>query len=119
VICDLRIPKGTIVGTQNYTIHRNATAFPDPESWNPDRWLDKKGRDARLEAFTPFSTGPRKCIGINLAEMELSILTAAFFRRFNGSIDPSMTEEDMRMYDTFNAGAAGATLLVHLTESEK
>ncbi len=51
--------------------------------------------------------------------MELSILTAAFFRRFDGKIDNSMTEEEMRMYDTFNAGATGAKLLVHLTESEK
>lgn len=50
--------------------------------------------------------------------MELSKLTAAFFLRFDGTIDSSMTEADMRMYDTFNAGPAGAKLLVHLREDE-
>lgn len=48
--------------------------------------------------------------------MELSKLVAAFFLRFDGEIDASMTSDDMRMYDTFNAGPAGAKLLVHLRE---
>ena len=52
----------------------------------------------------------------SLAQMELSKLVAAFFRRFDGYIDPSMTESEMRMYDTFNAGPAGAKLLIHLSE---
>ena len=48
--------------------------------------------------------------------MELSKVTAAFFMRFDGKVDDSMTEEDMRMYDTFNAGPAGAKLLLRLVE---
>ncbi len=52
----------------------------------------------------------------SLAQMEVSKIVAAFFRRFDGSIDASMTETDMRMYDTFNAGPAGAKLLVKLSE---
>lgn len=45
-------------------------------------------------------------------------MAASFFRRFDGSVDASMTEEDMRMYDTFNAGPAGAKLLIHLREDK-
>jgi len=71
------------------------------------------------EIFTPFSVGSRKCVAVNLAQMELSKTVAAFFRRFDGSIDPSMTEADMRMYDTFNAGPAGAKLLVNLREERR
>jgi benzoate 4-monooxygenase len=41
---------------------------------------------------------------------------AAFFRRFDCSIDPSMSEADMRMYDTFSATPAGGKLLVRLTD---
>lgn len=43
-------------------------------------------------------------------------MTAAFFLRFDGSVDKNMTEEHMRMYDTFNAGPAKAQLLLHLRE---
>lgn len=49
--------------------------------------------------------------------MELTLMAAMFFLRFEGSIDGRMTEDDMRMYDTFNAGPAGAKLLVHLREA--
>ncbi|KAK4945726.1 hypothetical protein LTR10_015074 [Elasticomyces elasticus] len=114
IVAGQHLPKGTIVGTQNYTIHRWASAFPDAEKFDPDRWLSKENDEDRKLAYTPFSVGPRRCIGMNLAEMELNLLTACFFLRFDATIDPSMTEEDMRLYDTFNAGPAGAKLLVHL-----
>ncbi|KAH7142955.1 benzoate 4-monooxygenase [Dactylonectria estremocensis] len=110
------IPKGTTVGTQNYTIHRNEEAFPEPEKFIPERWLESDNADLRKGSWTPFSMGSRKCIGTNLAQMELTKMAAAFFLRFDGSIDRSMSEEDMRMYDTFNAGPAGAKLLLHLRD---
>ncbi|KAF4472258.1 benzoate 4-monooxygenase [Fusarium albosuccineum] len=116
VVRGVAIPKGTIVGVQNYTMHRNETAFPNSEEWDPQRWLTKEGEELRKEAWVPFSVGLRKCVGINLAQMELNKITAAFFRRFEASIDPSMREEDMRMFDTFNASPAGAKLLLRLKE---
>ncbi|EXJ66251.1 uncharacterized protein A1O5_10403 [Cladophialophora psammophila CBS 110553] len=119
VVAGHALPKGTIVGTQNYTLHRWTSAFPDAENFDPDRWFSKKSDEERKLAFTPFSVGPRRCIGMNLAEMELNLLTASFFLRFDAAIDPSMTEEDMRQYDTFNAGPTGAKLLLHLKTVEE
>ncbi|KAF5571328.1 benzoate 4-monooxygenase [Fusarium pseudoanthophilum] len=116
VIDGIPVPKGTIVGTQNFTIHRNEDAFPSPEEFIPERWLTADGSETRKASWTPFSVGSRRCIGINLAQMELSKLTAAFFLRFDARVDETMTEEDMRMYDTFNAGPAGARLFVHMRE---
>ncbi|KAF4453990.1 benzoate 4-monooxygenase [Fusarium albosuccineum] len=116
-VAGVPIPKGTIVGTQNYTIHRWEMAFPDPERFTPDRWFDERTSTERKEAFVPFSVGARKCIGINLAQMELSKLVAAFFLRFDATIDPSMRPEDMRMFDNFSAGPVGRKLLIRLKES--
>lgn len=49
--------------------------------------------------------------------MELSKLVAAFFLRFEwAEIDPSTTQEDMRMYDAFSAGPAAARLLIRVQE---
>ncbi|OMP85175.1 Averantin oxidoreductase, partial [Diplodia seriata] len=104
------------VGSQNYTVLRDATAFPDPGNFFPERWLGEEGDELRREAFTPFSVGPRACIGINLAKMELNKLVAAFFLRFNAEVDESMREEDMRMYDLFSAGPSGGKLLIRLAE---
>ncbi|KAG5806258.1 hypothetical protein H9Q74_009005 [Fusarium xylarioides] len=116
-VAGCHIPRGTVVGTQNYTIHRWERAFPDPDNFLPERWLDDKNVEARKEAFVPFSVGPRRCIGVkSLAQMELSKLIAAFFLRFEASIDPSMRSEAMRIFDTFNAGPAGRKLLIRLKE---
>ncbi|KAF6525430.1 hypothetical protein HZS61_011225 [Fusarium oxysporum f. sp. conglutinans] len=115
-VASIQIPKGTVVGIQNYTIHRWEPAFPEPESFLPERWLDGKNSELRKEAFVPFSVGPRRCIGMNLAQMELSKLVAAFFLRFDATIDPSMRPEDMRMFDSFSAGPVGRKLLVRLKE---
>lgn len=54
----------TTVGTQNYTMHRNQAAFPNPEDFLPERWLDTDGESLRKASWTPFSMGSRKCIGI-------------------------------------------------------
>lgn len=63
-VSGLHVPQGTIVGTQNYTIHRDPTAFPDAEAFRPERWLEKEDEQARKDAWTPFSIGSRKCVGI-------------------------------------------------------
>ncbi|KAL6702809.1 hypothetical protein ACN47E_000895 [Coniothyrium glycines] len=117
VVAGVPIPKGTVIGIQNYTIHRWEPAFPDPERFDPERWFDETHANQRKEAFVPFSVGARRCIGMNLAQMELNKLVAAFFLRFDASIDPSMRPEDMRMFDSFSAGPVGRKLLLQLKES--
>jgi cytochrome P450 len=52
----------TTVATQNLTIHRDPKTFDNPDNFDPERWL-KNGHDKLKEALTPFSVGPRKCIG--------------------------------------------------------
>lgn len=68
VVAGFDVPKGTIVGTQNYTIHRDPIAFPDPETFQPERWVHDQARSEEGEktkdAWTPFSIGSRKCVGI-------------------------------------------------------
>lgn len=117
VVAGVEVPKGTTVGAQNYTIHRWEHAFSNPDDFIPERWLDSKDTEQRKAAFVPFSIGPRRCVGMNLAQMELSKVVAGFFRRFEASVDPSMRAEDMRMFDSFSAGPVGRKLLVRLKES--
>ncbi|KAF2479811.1 cytochrome P450 [Neohortaea acidophila] len=116
VVGGMHIPAGTIVGTQNYTIHQNETAFPDATSFLPERWLDVKNEEAMKEAFVPFSIGARACIGINLAKMEISKTASAFFLRFDAEVDGSMTPKQMEMYDVFSASPRGARLLLNLRD---
>lgn len=81
------LPAGYDIGTCIYSIHHNPAYYPDPFVFSPERWLihqDKSNREEVKRAqsgFTPFSIGPRGCIGKSLAMMELvSVLTHVLYR---------------------------------------
>ncbi|KAL2850150.1 cytochrome P450 [Aspergillus pseudoustus] len=116
IVDGICIPKGANVATGNLTVHLDETSFPDPLTFNPDRWL---ASDAPRDALVPFSVGARKCIGMNLAELELRVWLAAFFKRFDARLDKSMTENDMDIYDSFSASPRGGRLLVWLEKRRR
>ncbi|SOV03041.1 probable Benzoate 4-monooxygenase cytochrome P450 [Ustilago sp. UG-2017a] len=83
-VCGGHFPAGTILSVPAYTLHRDKSVFgEDAEEYNPDRWLAPNARRDFDKAFIPFSVGPRACVGRNVAMMELSILIAAIFRRYD------------------------------------
>jgi cytochrome P450 len=40
-------------------------------------------------AFTPFSAGPRNCLGMHMTMMEVKILIVYFFKNFNMMLNES------------------------------
>ena len=58
------IPAHTIVSCQPYTVHRSyENVFPEPDRFNPDRWLEAEGAAERNRHFFAFSIGGRGCTG--------------------------------------------------------
>lgn len=57
------IPKGTILLIQIYDLHRDASVFPNPEKFDPDRFKPENTIKRNSFAYIPFSAGPRNCIG--------------------------------------------------------
>jgi cytochrome P450 len=65
-------------------LHRNATYWPDPHVFNPERFLQQDGSAAPANpAYVPFSKGPRNCIGQELAMIESRIILALTMRLFD------------------------------------
>ncbi|KAI1419592.1 cytochrome P450 [Xylaria sp. FL1777] len=74
-----KIPKNTPVGMSIYAMHTDASVFPDPLVFKPERWVGEY--DPRMDRnFVPFTKGSRSCLGINLAWAEMYIATATLFR---------------------------------------
>lgn len=59
------IPPGTTVGCQSYSLHRVEDVFPDPDKFDPERWMtsDKEKLSTMKAHFWPFSSGGRMCLG--------------------------------------------------------
>ncbi|PYH95475.1 cytochrome P450 [Aspergillus ellipticus CBS 707.79] len=85
------IPEGTIVSCQPYTVHRlNEQIFPEPDRFNPNRWLEEEGLHERNRLFFAFGTGGRGCTGRNLAMTEMKVLLHEVYSRFRTTVAPDM-----------------------------
>ncbi|CAE6451763.1 unnamed protein product [Rhizoctonia solani] len=63
-----RIPKGAIVIGNVWSMSRNEDVYKDPESFNPDRFLDPQ-----VPKIPAFGFGRRLCPGIHYAEASIFI----------------------------------------------
>lgn len=52
--------------------------FEDPEKYQPERWLnrDEYAYDCQKYSCLPFGYGVRSCLGRNMAETQMMLLTA-------------------------------------------
>jgi len=78
----LKVKKGDQLRADFFFLFHNPKNFKDPHEFNIDRWRDK---NAKMDpyAFTPFSAGPRNCIGQHLSIMEAKIIISEFLERFD------------------------------------
>jgi len=81
VIGEHLLPKHTIVFVNIIGIHRRADLFPEPEKFDPSRFLGDAEKQLPRCAYMPFGAGPRICIGNHFALMEGHVLLAALARR--------------------------------------
>ncbi|XP_066293780.1 cytochrome P450 2U1-like [Branchiostoma lanceolatum] len=77
------IPAGTQVLSNIWSAQMDPEYWPDPEKFDPRRFLDSDGKVvSRPEAFLPFSTGRRVCLGEQLAKMELFLIFSSLMKHF-------------------------------------
>lgn len=74
-----------------WAIHRNPEVYPDPERFDPDRWLPENAKSIPRHSWLPFGAGRRKCIGEAFAELEVTITLAVAARRWR--IEPTARRE--------------------------
>jgi len=74
-------PADTVLSVPAYTIHHSKEIWGSNASeFVPERWDNLTER--QKDGFIPFSYGPRSCVGRNVAEMELALIIATTFRRY-------------------------------------
>lgn len=70
------IAPGTGLGVSPFVIHRDPLYFPDPERFDPDRFLSPAADSRPRGSYLPFGAGPHVCIGAQLAMIEAQLVLA-------------------------------------------
>ncbi|XP_077978782.1 cytochrome P450 2U1-like [Glandiceps talaboti] len=77
------IPKGSLVFFNIWSVHHEADHWSKPGEFKPDRFLNSDGQYIRANAFMPFGTGKRLCLGEQLAKAELFLFVVNLLQRFD------------------------------------
>ncbi|GFS38225.1 hypothetical protein TNIN_394601 [Trichonephila inaurata madagascariensis] len=78
----ITIPKGMIVTIPTYAMHRDPEIYPNPEKFEPDRFTSEERAKRDMYAYLPFGAGPRNCVGMRFALMEVKVCLAYVIANF-------------------------------------
>ncbi|KAM5229366.1 sterol 26-hydroxylase, mitochondrial [Ctenodactylus gundi] len=92
-------PKNTQFVLCHFVVSRDPSTFPEPDSFQPDRWL----RNCKAEipgvqhpfGSVPFGYGVRSCLGRRIAELEMQLLLTRLMQRYRVVLAPEM--EDVKI----------------------
>jgi cytochrome P450 len=84
-LAGLKIPPQTSIVTSIHTHHHTASLFPNPDAFNPSRWLPgspgKEGENLDRNMVV-FGTGSRMCLGKELALLEIYVVVSTLIMAF-------------------------------------
>lgn len=94
-----RVDADTILTLPQFKIHRDDRFWDEPTAFNPDRWRPDRSTDRPEYAYFPFGAGPRHCIGMRFARLEMQLVLTVVCRQFDVKLisgteiefDPGMT----------------------------
>ncbi|KAM6178403.1 sterol 26-hydroxylase, mitochondrial [Rhynchocyon petersi] len=89
-------PKNTQFVFCHYVVSRDPSIFPEPERFEPRRWLRQSQPDA-LGATHPFGSVPfgygvRACLGRRIAELEMYLLLTRLMQKYKVVLAPETGE---------------------------
>lgn len=87
------IEKGIVVQVPIYAIHHDSELYPNPYTFDPDRFDGMDLKMMRDEArFFPFGHGPRQCIGMRFSTLQIKAAIAEIISNFELSVNTRTKE---------------------------
>ena len=74
------IDNNLAISLNGHAVHYDATNFPDPGEFKPERWVEE---NIPRSNFRAFGRGTRGCLGLNLAQNELKIILLMTIRDYD------------------------------------
>lgn len=93
---DLEFAAGTNLAINVWQINKDEEQYPNPEKFDPDRFLPENVLKRHAYSYVPFSLGVRNCIGFKLATLHIKIIAVWILRNFEIFTDDKV--EDVKLF---------------------
>jgi cytochrome P450 len=91
-------------------LHRDPEVWgPEPEVFDPDRFLPEKTRERPAHSYKPFGTGQRACLGRHFTMHEGVLALARFLSRFTFHGDPAY---DLKVAEHLTVAPTGLRAMI-------
>ncbi|XP_052023974.1 cytochrome P450 3A13 [Apodemus sylvaticus] len=77
------IHKGTVVMIPTFALHKDPNYWPEPEEFRPERFSKNNQDSINPYAYLPFGNGPRNCIGMRFALMNMKVALVRVLQNFS------------------------------------
>ncbi|OWR46229.1 cytochrome P450 9G3 [Danaus plexippus plexippus] len=98
----VQLQPGDVVYNMVNCIHMDPIYHPSPEKFEPERFSDENKHKIKPFTYMPFGMGPRICIGIRFAQLEIKILIFELLLNFKIVKCPKTMDPVVLKPDTFN-----------------
>ncbi|GAB3157008.1 cytochrome P450 [Amycolatopsis stemonae] len=88
-------------------VHRDPAVWPDPERFDPDRFEPAAVKKRPAQAYKPFGTGERACIGRQFALHEAVLALGMVLQRYDFDVDPAY---ELEIAESLTLKPSGFTL---------
>ncbi|XP_022823708.1 cytochrome P450 6B5-like [Spodoptera litura] len=89
----LKLEKGLRVHLPVYHMQHNPKYFPEPEQFRPERFLGDAKQNIIPYTYFPFGEGPRLCIGMRFAKMQITAGIITLLKKYRVELAPGMNEK--------------------------
>ncbi|KAI8869048.1 cytochrome P450 [Ramicandelaber brevisporus] len=80
------IPRGILLGAHAFGIQRLESVWPNPDKFDPDRWIYRDESKIQAGSFLVFGGGVRKCAGENLSMLVMKVALSMMLRRWTWTL---------------------------------
>jgi cytochrome P450 len=87
------LPRGWLAFVIPYVLHRIPAFWPEPERFDPERFLPEPSAVRPKFAYIPFGAGPRQCIGNQFALIEAQLIIATFAQQYRLHVAPGYSAD--------------------------
>lgn len=105
---------GTCFMISQYLLHMDPRFWPCPEELDPERFSPENSSALNKCAHVPFGIGPRNCVGVRLAQLQLKYTVASLVQNYRLELGASQKGTmDMEAYSFLSAPARGLWITFH------